>query len=121
VNEDRHSAEAPIVHARDILDDWPVFRGTRVPVDMLFEDLANGQTLDEILRAYREDVVRALGLARNRLAGSLAADYGGAETESAQSFGLEVRKSASQVTRPRRKRLLRMFQISLSLPGFLVR
>ena len=48
-----------------------MFRGTRVPVDVLFDNLAEGLTLGEILRAYptldREDVVRALELARKRL------------------------------------------------------
>ena len=55
----------------DILGGRPVFRGTRVPVDVLFENLADGLTLDEILHAYptldREDVVSALELARKRL------------------------------------------------------
>jgi len=60
-----------IVRDPDILGGCPVFRGTRVPVDVLFDNLADGLTLDEILRAYptldRADVVRALDLARKRL------------------------------------------------------
>ena len=63
--------EAPIVRDPDILGGRPVFRGTRVPVDVLFDNLADGLTLNEILRAYptldRADVVRALDLARKRL------------------------------------------------------
>ena len=30
----------------------PVFRGTRIPVEVLFENLADGMSLDEILDAY---------------------------------------------------------------------
>jgi uncharacterized protein (DUF433 family) len=60
-----------IVRDPDILGGRPVFRGTRVPVDVLFENLADGLTLDEILSAYptldRQDVVSALKLARKRL------------------------------------------------------
>jgi uncharacterized protein (DUF433 family) len=65
------AAEALIVRDPDVLGGRPVFRGTRVPVDVLFDNLADGLTLDEILHAYptldREDVVSALELARKRL------------------------------------------------------
>lgn len=41
-----------------------VFRGTRVPVEVLFENLADGLSLDEILDAYgtldRDDLVSVL-------------------------------------------------------------
>ncbi|MCJ2092449.1 DUF433 domain-containing protein [Methylobacterium sp. J-072] len=54
-----------------------VFRGTRVPVEVLFENLADGLSVDEILDAYqtldRDDVVRVLTLASRSLAGSEAA------------------------------------------------
>ncbi len=64
-------AQALIVRDPDILGGRPVFRGTRVPVDVLFDNLADGLTLAEILEAYptldREDVVSALELARKRL------------------------------------------------------
>lgn len=36
----------------EILGGKPVFRGTRVPVGVLFENLEDGLTLDEILDAY---------------------------------------------------------------------
>lgn len=43
-----------------------VFRGTRVPVEVLFENLADGLSLDDILSEYetldRADVVRVLEL-----------------------------------------------------------
>ena len=60
-----------IVRDPDVLGGRPVFRGTRVPVDVLFENLADGLTLDEILSTYptldRDEVVSALELARRRL------------------------------------------------------
>jgi uncharacterized protein (DUF433 family) len=41
-----------------------VFRGTRIPIDVLFDNLADGMSLDEILDAYpglrREDAIAAL-------------------------------------------------------------
>ncbi|HWX85820.1 MAG TPA: DUF433 domain-containing protein [Xanthobacteraceae bacterium] len=44
-----------------------VFRGTRIPVEVLFENLADGMSLDEILDAYptlnREDALAAIQLA----------------------------------------------------------
>ena len=44
-----------------------VFRGTRIPVEVLFENLADGLSLDEILDAYptlnREDALAAIQLA----------------------------------------------------------
>jgi uncharacterized protein (DUF433 family) len=64
-------AERLIVRDPDILGGRPVFRGTRVPVDVLFENLADGLTLDEILESYpaldRADVLAVLDLARDRL------------------------------------------------------
>jgi uncharacterized protein (DUF433 family) len=66
-----HAGDLLIVRDPDILGGIPVVRGTRVPVDVLFDDLADGLTLDEILEAYptldREEVVNALELARKRL------------------------------------------------------
>ena len=44
-----------------------VFRGTRIPVEVLFENLADGLSLDEILDAYpglnREDAITAIEMA----------------------------------------------------------
>jgi uncharacterized protein (DUF433 family) len=43
-----------------------VFRGTRIPVEVLFDNLADGMSLDEILDAYpglsRDDAVAAIEL-----------------------------------------------------------
>lgn len=54
-----------------------VFRGTRVPVEVLFENLADGLSLDEILDAYetldRDDVVAVLELTARSLASPRAA------------------------------------------------
>ncbi|SFL46906.1 DUF433 domain-containing protein [Methylobacterium pseudosasicola] len=61
----------------EIMGGRRVFRGTRVPVEVLFENLADGLSVDEILDAYqtldRDDVVRVLTLASRSLAGSEAA------------------------------------------------
>ncbi|WP_279601498.1 DUF433 domain-containing protein [Methylobacterium sp. J-072] len=61
----------------EIMSGRRVFRGTRVPVEVLFENLADGLSVDEILDAYqtldRDDVVRVLTLASRSLAGSEAA------------------------------------------------
>jgi uncharacterized protein (DUF433 family) len=60
----------------DILGGTPVFRGTRVPVAVLFENLADGLTIGEVLDSYpslrREDVLAVLDLARERVLGDAA-------------------------------------------------
>jgi uncharacterized protein (DUF433 family) len=44
-----------------------VFRGTRIPADVLFDNLADGMSLDEILDAYpglpREQAIAAIEMA----------------------------------------------------------
>lgn len=68
---DDASAEAPIVRNPAILGGRPVFRGTRVPIEVLFDNLADGLDLDEILASYptvkREDALAVLEMARHRL------------------------------------------------------
>jgi uncharacterized protein (DUF433 family) len=53
-----------IVRDPDILGGRPVFRGTRVPVEVLFENLEDGLSIDEIIEAYpslnKEDVIACL-------------------------------------------------------------
>ncbi len=61
-----------IVHSDpEILGGTPVFVGTRVPVQSLFDYLEGGETLDEFLRQFpsvkRERAVAALDLARATL------------------------------------------------------
>jgi uncharacterized protein (DUF433 family) len=55
----------------DVMGGRTVFRGTRVPVEVLFENLADGMTVDEILDAYptlnRDDVLAVLREAAERL------------------------------------------------------
>ena len=52
----------------EILGGTPVFVGTRVPVQSLFDYLEGGETLDEFLRQFpsvkREQAIAALNLAR---------------------------------------------------------
>jgi uncharacterized protein (DUF433 family) len=51
----------------DVMGGRLVFRGTRIPVEVLFENLADGMSLDGILDAYpglsRDSVVAAIELA----------------------------------------------------------
>lgn len=49
----------------EVLGGTPVFSGTRVPVAVLFENLADGMTLDEIIDAY-PTLTRAAALAALR-------------------------------------------------------
>jgi uncharacterized protein (DUF433 family) len=55
----------------EILGGTPVFVGTRVPVAVLFENLADGLSLDEILDAYptikRDQAIEALRQAESLL------------------------------------------------------
>ena len=55
----------------EILGGTPVFVGTRVPVQSLFDYLAGGETLDEFLRQFpsvsREQAMAALEIARDEL------------------------------------------------------
>lgn len=59
-----------VVHTDpEILGGTPVFVGTRVPVQSLFDYLEGGETLDEFLRQFpsvkREQVIAALEIARD--------------------------------------------------------
>ncbi len=65
-------AKSDVVHSDpDVLSGTPVFVGTRVPVQSLFDYLEAGDTLDEFLRQFpsvsREQAVAALELARDTL------------------------------------------------------
>jgi uncharacterized protein (DUF433 family) len=55
----------------EILGGTPVFAGTRVPVGILFENLADGLSLDEILDSYptlkRDQAIEALRQAESLL------------------------------------------------------
>jgi uncharacterized protein (DUF433 family) len=59
-----------IIHSDpNILSGEPVFVGTRVPVQSLFDYLEGGETLDEFLRQFpsvtREQAISAIELARD--------------------------------------------------------
>jgi uncharacterized protein (DUF433 family) len=55
-----------IISDPEVMGGRRVFRHTRVPVEVLFENLADGMSLDEILDQYetldRDDLVRVLEL-----------------------------------------------------------
>jgi uncharacterized protein (DUF433 family) len=58
-----------VVHSDpEIMGGTPVFVGTRVPIDTLFDYLEDGETLDEFLACFptveREQAMAALTLAR---------------------------------------------------------
>ena len=58
-----------VIHSDpEILSGAPVFIGTRVPAQSLFEYLEGGETLDEFLRQFpsvrREQAIAAIELAR---------------------------------------------------------
>ena len=57
----------PFTSDPNVLGGRLVFRGTRIPVEVLFENLADGLSLDEILDAYptlsREDAIAAIEMA----------------------------------------------------------
>jgi uncharacterized protein (DUF433 family) len=64
-----------IVHTDpEILGGTPVFVGTRVPVQSLFDYLEAGETLDEFLRQFpsvrRDQALAALDIARQTLLAS---------------------------------------------------
>jgi uncharacterized protein (DUF433 family) len=63
---------SPVVHSDpEILGGTPVFVGTRVPVQSVFDYLEAGDTLNEFLRQFpsvrREQAVEALEIARRAL------------------------------------------------------
>lgn len=66
--------EPPFTSDPEVMGGRVVFRGTRIPVEVLFENLADGVSLDEILDAYptleRADAVAALELAGRALKAS---------------------------------------------------
>ena len=64
------SASKAVVHSDpEILGGTPVFVGTRVPVQALFDYLEGGETLDEFLRQFpsvrRQQALVALEMARD--------------------------------------------------------
>jgi uncharacterized protein (DUF433 family) len=65
----------PVIHSDpEILGGTPVFVGTRVPVQALFDYLEAGDSLDAFLDAFptvgREQAIAALELARDKVLAS---------------------------------------------------
>jgi uncharacterized protein (DUF433 family) len=65
------SSKDVIVKDPEILGGTPVFRGTRVPLQAMFDYLEAGETLEEFLEGYpsvsREMAIAALEVARELL------------------------------------------------------
>jgi len=65
------SADGVVVKNPNILSGTPVFRGTRVPLQLLFDSLERGHTLEQFLEGYptvsRERAIAALQEARELL------------------------------------------------------
>ncbi|HKV61208.1 MAG TPA: DUF433 domain-containing protein [Candidatus Acidoferrum sp.] len=65
------SADSVIVKNPNILSGTPVFRGTRVPLQLLFDSLERGHTLEQFLQGYptvsREVAIAALQEAQQLL------------------------------------------------------
>ena len=65
------SRDSVIVKNPTILSGTPVFRGTRVPLQLLFDSLERGRTLEEFLEGYptvsREMAIAALEEAQQLL------------------------------------------------------
>ena len=74
---DGPSLEQLIVSDPEVLGGRRVFRGTRVALEVLFENLADGMSVDEIIDQYptldRKDIVRVLELASKGLVAPRAA------------------------------------------------
>jgi uncharacterized protein (DUF433 family) len=68
---ERVRAKSVIHSNRDYVSGTPVFKGTRVPVDTLFDFLTAGDNLDDFLEdfptASREQAIEALNLAKYAL------------------------------------------------------
>jgi uncharacterized protein (DUF433 family) len=64
--------ESLITSTPEVMGGRRVFRGTRVPVEVVFENLADGMSLDEILVEYptldRQDVVAVIELTARAIA-----------------------------------------------------
>ena len=68
---ERVKADSVVHSDREIVSGTPVFKGTRVPIDILFEFLAEGENVDEFVDCFptvsREQAVEALTVAQRAL------------------------------------------------------
>jgi uncharacterized protein (DUF433 family) len=71
VIEEKEISELPITTDPDIVSGAPVFRGTRVPVEALINNLEAGLTLEEFLENFpsvtREQAIKVLDFSRATL------------------------------------------------------
>jgi uncharacterized protein (DUF433 family) len=67
--------DLPITIDPNIVSGTPVFRGTRVPIETLFDNLAAGYSLDEILDNFptinRQDAITVLEAVPHLLVGKV--------------------------------------------------
>lgn len=70
--EDEQIAQLPITNDPEVLSGATVFRGTRVPVAALLDNLAAGLTLDEFLDNFptvtREQAIKVLEFSKDTFA-----------------------------------------------------
>lgn len=71
VLDEKEIEDLPITIDPEIVSGTPVFRGTRVPVDALINNLEDGLTLDEFLDNFptvaREQALQVLEFSKNTL------------------------------------------------------
>lgn len=69
---EENMARLPIIADPEVLSGAPVFRGTRVPLAALLDNIAAGLTLDEFLNNYpsvtREQALQVLEFSKDTLA-----------------------------------------------------
>jgi uncharacterized protein (DUF433 family) len=70
-NSKKTDMQSPVVVDPEIMSGVPVFRGTRVPVRILFDHLETGETVEEFLEGFpsvtREQVIAFLELVSARV------------------------------------------------------
>ena len=77
MNRKMEARDLPITIDPEIVSGTPVFRGTRVPIQTLFDYLADGYSLEQILAFFpnikREDAVRLIEAAPQLITGTVPA------------------------------------------------
>ncbi len=72
MNQSQESSELPISVDKNVMSGTPVFRGTRVPVQTVFDYIVDGSTLDRFLDSFptvqRQDAIAVLENAAHYLA-----------------------------------------------------
>ena len=72
MDREEWTQDLPITADQGIMSGVPVFRGTRVPVETLFDYIADGYTLEQFLDSFptvkREDALQVLHAAGQHIA-----------------------------------------------------